>query len=106
MEKRPFREIGQDGVVSGDYRYRICVAVKINRVSDKHKEEIILRQNLKQSFIDEYGYICMTCHGQGDWRGISLSHKVPLSRGGKTDRANCLNECYPCHVERHGIKEV
>ena len=69
----------------------------INRISDKHKEEIALRAELKQSFIDEYGYICMTCHGQGDWRGISLSHKVPLSRGGKTDRANCLNECYPCH---------
>ena len=78
----------------------------IRRISKKHEAEIILRQNLKQSFIDEYGYICMTCRTQGDWRGISLSHKLSLGRGGETSIANCLLECFPCHGLRHGIKEV
>jgi|SRR3990167_2342364 len=37
------------------------------------------------------------------WRGISLSHIIPLSRGGKTCKGNCLLECYVCHeiYEKH-----
>ena len=67
--------------------------------------ELAKRKALKQQLIDEHGYKCMNCHGEGDWRGISLSHVIPLSRGGKTCQENCLLECYPCHGLRHGIVE-
>lgn len=85
---------------------------RINPVSDKQKVEIKKRQHLKAEFITEYGEHCMTCKDKyKDWRGISLSHIIPLSRGGKTTRANTLLECYPCHskFEKHPelrIKEV
>jgi len=81
--------------------------VGLNKISRKHAEEIKLRQSLKQQLIDEYGSICMNCHGKyQDWRGVSLSHVIPLSRGGETSQSNCLLECYPCHSLRHGIVEI
>ena len=69
----------------------------IRRVSDKQKKELALRRRLKKEYMEETNGLCMTCWTTGDWRGLSLSHIVPLSRLGKTTRENTLLECYPCH---------
>ncbi len=70
----------------------------INKVSAKQKIELVRRVKLKKELIEEYGEHCMTCKDKyRDWRGISLSHIIPLSRGGVTSRENCPLECYPCH---------
>lgn len=77
------------------------------RVSKKQQRELRLRAKIKRELIEEHGYHCMTCNDENtDWRGISLSHIIALSRGGKTDKSNCILECYFCHSKRHGIKEV
>jgi len=75
----------------------------LNRASDKQKIEIRNRTRLKAELLIEFGNKCMTCHQKPDWRGISLSHIIPLSRGGETSRKNCLLECYICHskFEKH-----
>jgi len=76
----------------------------INKISDKQKIEIRNRTRLKAELLIELGNKCMTCQDKyRDWRGISLSHIIPLSRGGKTERNNVLLECYPCHelYEKH-----
>ena len=75
----------------------------IRRVSPKHEMELALRSRLKRELIAEFGNRCMTCGSTGDFRGISLSHIIPLSRGGKTSRENCLLECGNCHdkYEKH-----
>lgn len=76
----------------------------INKTSDKHGIEIQERQQLKADLIKEYGEHCMTCKDEHrDWRGISLSHIIPLSRCGKTVLSNLLLECYPDHelYEKH-----
>ena len=40
----------------------------------------------------------MTCDDTNrDWRGITLSHIIALSQGGKTERGNCILECFPDH---------
>ncbi len=71
----------------------------INKVSDKQGIEIQKRQELKAELIKEYGNHCMTCSNKyRDWRGLSLSHIIPLSRGGETSRGNCVIECYVCHT--------
>lgn len=74
-----------------------------SKISKKQKLEMAARSKLKGKLIEEYGERCMTCGSAGDFRGISLSHIIPLSRGGKTTRANCPLECYPCHekYEKH-----
>ena len=77
---------------------------RIIPVSVRQEVEIQKRQELKAELIKEHGNHCMTCGDKNcDWRGISLSHIIPLSRGGKTERANVLLECYPCHekYEKH-----
>ena len=76
----------------------------IKRYSVKQGIEIQKRQQLKADLIKEYGEHCMTCKDKNrDWRGISLSHIIPLSRGGKTDNNNCILECGPDHdlYEKH-----
>jgi len=75
----------------------------INKVSDKQEIELALRQKIKAELTKEFGSHCMTCGKLPDWRGISLSHIIPLSRGGKTERGNVLLECYVCHTkyEKH-----
>lgn len=78
----------------------------INRVSSKQWKELALRAKLKAELVIESGNRCMTCGGNGDFRGLSLSHVIPLSRGGKTTRENCILQCLPCHSKRHGINEV
>ena len=70
----------------------------MRQVSDKQKIENRNRTRLKAWLLIEYGNHCMTCKDKyRDWRGISLSHIIPLSRGGKTLKENVLLECYPCH---------
>ena len=75
----------------------------LNKVSVKQAVEIQKRQQLKADLIKEFGEHCMTCGKSPDWRGISLSHIIPLSRGGKTELNNLLLECYPDHelYEKH-----
>ena len=76
----------------------------INKVSDKQAIELVLRQKIKRELVKEFGNHCQTCKDKyRDWRGISLSHIVPLSRGGKTELKNLLLECYPDHdlYEKH-----
>ena len=70
---------------------------RLKPISDKHKVELALRARIKRELIEEFGNKCMVCGSAGDWRGISLSHIIPLSRGGKTERANVELLCYPCH---------
>lgn len=70
----------------------------IRRVSPKQAKELARRTELKAELIGIYGKVCMTCGNVYlDWRGISLSHVISLSRHGMTHRGNCLLECYPCH---------
>ncbi len=74
----------------------------LKKVSSKQAKELALRSKLKKDLLEEqiaeHGYtFCMTCKTRGDFRGLSLSHIIALSRGGKTTRENCLIECYPCH---------
>lgn len=80
----------------------------IKRVSKKHKVELAKRRKLKAELIMESKGKCMTCKKKPDWRGLSLSHIIPLSRGGKTTRGNCLAECFPCHIkfEKHPEKRT
>ena len=76
----------------------------LNKVSAKQKIELALRSKLKADFFAEHGPYCMTCGVRGyPPRWIELSHIIPLSRGGKTTRENCLNECEVCHdyFEKH-----
>ena len=75
----------------------------IRKISLKQQAELELRKRIKAELMFEQlmtaGYIfCMTCQKRPDWRGISLSHIIPLSRGGPTTRENCLLECQSCHT--------
>ena len=70
---------------------------------ERRKTELALRKRIKAELISEQikavGYIyCTTCRQRPDWRGITLSHIIPLSRGGKTERSNVILEDYPCHI--------
>lgn len=78
----------------------------INPISDKQKTEIQKRRVLKAVLIAENGERCMKCGRLPDWRGISLSHIIPLARGGKTQTDNVELLCFYCHSKKHGIKEV
>ena len=86
----------------------------LRKVSSKQKAELQLRNYYKDLFFEVCGNTCMTCKGRNtDWRGLSLSHIIPLSGGGKTTLDNILWECYPDHERyekrswlRKEIKEV
>jgi len=64
----------------------------------RRKAELALRRRLKAELIAEHGEHCMLCHDKyRDWRGITLAHIIPLSRGGLTTKENTDLECFPCH---------
>ena len=64
----------------------------------RRQQELTLRAKLKRELIEESNGRCQTCGSTGDFRGISLSHIIALSRGGRTERKNCLAECLPDHT--------
>ena len=78
----------------------------LKKISDKHKLELERRTAVRIELELWSDGTCMTCKSLPDWRGLSLSHIIPLSQGGKTDTKNCILECYKCHSKRHGIKEL
>ncbi len=69
----------------------------INPISKKQSLELEKRRELKAALIRERGAVCMTCGVRPVFPPISLSHIIPLSRGGKTDRSNAVLECNNCH---------
>lgn len=69
----------------------------INRVSRKQSVELAKRRELKAALIRERGAVCMTCGARPYFPPISLSHIIPLSRGGKTCRENAILEDIVCH---------
>ena len=73
------------------------------RPSSMQRKELVARSRLKKTLLQECGDLCMTCGGTGFPFGLTLSHIIPLSRGGKTTRKNCLIECIICHdkYEKH-----
>lgn len=83
----------------------------IRRVSSKQKNELARRSRLKKELLAEGRKdgagrtLCSTCGKLPDFRGLQLSHKIPLARGGKTIRENCCIECAPCHAISHGLRE-
>jgi 5-methylcytosine-specific restriction endonuclease McrA len=80
---------------------------RIRPISDKQKEELQRRRELKDYLILKYGRICRTCGASPWFPPLALSHIIPLSRGkaagGVTSEENCLIECDTCHrkYEKH-----
>lgn len=73
----------------------------INKVSKKQEGELAKRRSLTVELVNECGARCMTCGRNELWHPINgilgLSHIIPLGRGGKTGRNNCIIECQSCH---------
>ncbi len=82
----------------------------IHRFSSKQTKELALRAKLKKELIAEQEYPhCMSCGSNGYPLGLTLSHIIPVGRGGITSRENCLIECIDCHekYEKHPeLREV
>ena len=79
----------------------------LKKVSKKQAKELKGRSKLKAQLVMESEGKCMTCNKKPrNGIGLSLSHIVPLSRGGQTCRENCLAECDNCHrtFEKHPEK--
>ena len=75
----------------------------MRKVSKKQQQELYKRRKLLAKLIIESNGLCMTCGGTGGALGISLSHIIPLARGGETSEKNCLSECNEDHLkyEKH-----
>ena len=99
------RKISRSNKGNGLRRTSINRTPISRRPSSMQRKELVARSRLKKTLLQECGDLCMTCGGTGFPFGLTLSHIIPLSRGGKTTRKNCLIECISCHNLRHGIKE-
>ncbi len=81
----------------------------INKISKKQSLELAKRRKLKIALLAECWGVCMECHKRPDYKDgrgeLHLSHTIPLSHGGKTDRTNCQLICRTCHNRLHGIIE-
>ena len=62
-----------------------------------NSQELKRRADLKRELIEEAPW-CREC---GVTYMLDLSHTIPLSRGGKTDRDNCTILCRVCHGRSH-----
>lgn len=86
--------------------------VAIKKVSAKQEIELAKRRLLKWELFNEQAAKCKNCGRFLFWDDNNktlpdyphLSHKKPLSQGGKTDRENCEVLCAECHSNsEHGL---
>jgi len=77
----------------------------IAKISPKQKVELNRRMVVRSYLLTRYGNKCAKCGERPDFRGLSLSHKKPLARGGATTVENCELLCGKCHSGEHNIKE-
>jgi len=75
----------------------------LKKVSDKQAKDLALRRKIKyELYVDQDGK-CAECGKFLNWYEPTsdaypnLSHKIPLSQGGKTDKINCKVKCGECH---------
>ena len=93
-------------------RTSLTQKISLSKVSDKQKDELALRRLLKWKLFNEQEGRCankkcgkiMTYYNEASDNYPHLSHKKPLSRGGKTDRDNCSVICAECHSKEHGLR--
>lgn len=73
------------------------------KVSNKQRQELALRSKLKRELLAEGprdlagNPLCWKCKRRPDFRGLQLIHKIRLSQGGQTTKANCELWCAACH---------
>jgi 5-methylcytosine-specific restriction endonuclease McrA len=77
----------------------------IKKISKKRQKELQKEAELRQILLIKQRGLCAECGSKPDWRGLSLSHTIPKSQGGRTTLANCQLLCGKCHSRRHGIDE-
>jgi len=87
----------------------------LRKVSHKQQRELARRSRLKKELLrdgpkDGSGRnLCQHCGNLPDFKDgrgeLHLSHKIPLSRGGKTEKSNCELLCRVCHSAMHGLRE-
>ena len=84
----------------------------INKVSANQKIELAKRRKLKLLLFEEQQGLCAECVKQLSYRSPAsdnyphLSHKIPLSQGGKTTRENCTVNCAKCHSKEHNLSNT
>ena len=49
---------------------------------------------------------CYYCHGQFAPKELTLDHIVPVSRGGRTTKGNCVPCCKECNNKKHSLMPV
>lgn len=75
----------------------------LKRVSAKQASELAMRRKIKyELYMDQDGK-CAKCGKFINWYDTTsdayphLSHEIPLSQGGKTNKKNCKIKCGECH---------
>lgn len=49
---------------------------------------------------------CYYCHGRFAPKELTLDHIVPVSRGGRTTRGNCVPCCKECNNKKQSLTPV
>jgi 5-methylcytosine-specific restriction endonuclease McrA len=47
--------------------------------------------------------ICHYCGGHFPPGELTLDHVVPLARGGRSTRSNCVSSCKACNTKKHSL---
>ena len=47
--------------------------------------------------------ICHYCHQKVGAANLTLDHVIPVARGGKSTRGNCVPCCYACNASKRAI---
>ena len=88
-------------------------ATSLNKVSKKQEKELAHRRLLKYQLWSEQNGRCKECGKFLSYANEAadnyphLSHKKPLSRGGKTARENCSVLCAECHSnQEHHLRNI
>lgn len=59
-----------------------------------------LTKALKKQVLDEAGWKCEYCGTELNELTASVDHKIPLSKGGTTDRSNLIAACSRCNMQK------
>ena len=84
----------------------------LRKVSPKQQKELVLRRLMKWYLYLQQDGKCAKCGKFLSYASETagnyphLSHKKPLSQGGKTTRENCEDLCAECHSKEHHLRNI
>jgi len=78
---------------------------KYQRIQEEKLHKVSRKVNLKKRFkvLQKYNFTCQYCGRKAPEVILEIDHKIPFSKGGKSDEDNLIVSCRDCNLGKSDL---